>query len=345
MRKPQSPQSKHKSASDEISEKIEVRLRKLASLFKSKSPQVGCELCEKKPAQPAPANQPPRITRITTGQFSPKEEILWGKFLALQQKSVSQSVPEQLIRQARSDIICFYLPQASNFADLFDRYQMPHYSLTEAGDLRQAAYKGLIEAVDAYDPMRGVNFMSFARLRIRGAMLDALREMQEYPRSIAEGRRLLRNLIEPLKQKLACNPTIEDIVAEYGEQYRPMLEDKLMFSGVFNQVKQKQINGTPTGYDTDYHDADYVIDATQTRQESKIQMNLSRIEKEESILAQIPDQELRLIIRFYYFFGMTNKQVSLIIGKSVSTTVNRHKMALQFLKDKFTLETFQELIR
>jgi RNA polymerase sigma factor for flagellar operon FliA len=332
MRKSQNPRRKHATTLQEIDEKIEAKHRKLASLFAPK--QAACD---------PPAKF--KLTRITTGQFSQDEEVIWGRYFSLKSREHLEDVTSE-IRQARSDIICYYLSQAGNFANLFDRYQMPHYSLTEPADLEQAAYKGLIDAVDAYDPYRGVSFMSFARLRIKGAMLDLLREMQEYPRSISENRRTLKKLIEPLKQKLARNPNVEDVIAEYGEQYRQMLEDRLMFSGVFNQVKQKQVNGTPVnGFDSDYHDADYVIDATQTRQESNNAMNMGRIEKEEEILAHIKDQELRLIVRFYYFHGMTNKKVSGIIGKSLSTTVNRHKMALEFLKSKFTLEEFKELIK
>lgn len=340
MRKSQNPRRKHATASKEIDEKIEAKQKVLASLFAPKKAN-----CDSPPKS--------KLTRITTGQFSPDEEVIWGRYFSVKAKEyLCKTEPEQNpgllseIRQARSDIICYYLSQAGNFADLFDRYQMPHYSLTEPADLKQAAYKGLIDAVDAYDPYRGVSFMSFARLRIKGAMLDLLRDMQEYPRSISENRRILKKLIEPLKQKLSRNPNPEDIILEYGEQYRPMLEDRLMFSGVFNQVKQKQTNGaTVNGYDSDHHDADYVIDAMQTRQESCNAMNMGRIEKEEEILSCIQDQELRLIIRFYYFHGMTNKKVAKVIGKSLSTTVNRHKMAIEFLKKKFTLEDFKELIK
>src|ERR1700756_1210347 len=44
-----------------------------------------------------------------------------------------------------------------------------------ADDLRQAGCIGLIQALDGYDPSHGASFETYARLRIRGAMLDELR--------------------------------------------------------------------------------------------------------------------------------------------------------------------------
>jgi RNA polymerase sigma factor for flagellar operon FliA len=71
--------------------------------------------------------------------------------------------------------------------------------------------KGLIQAVDSFDPSRGVAFSSFASLRIRGAIIDAARELDILPRSL---RRKIRD-VETANQELANSlgrwPTVKEV--------------------------------------------------------------------------------------------------------------------------------------
>lgn len=53
----------------------------------------------------------------------------------------------------------------------------------ELADLVQAGTVGLMEALEAYDPAKGNDFETFAKLRIRGAMLDEIRKSSWAPRS------------------------------------------------------------------------------------------------------------------------------------------------------------------
>lgn len=54
----------------------------------------------------------------------------------------------------------------------------------EARELEGHAHEALTTIVDRYDPGRGVAFRSFARLRLRGAMLDGLRKETDLPRGV-----------------------------------------------------------------------------------------------------------------------------------------------------------------
>src|SRR5437763_723389 len=53
-------------------------------------------------------------------------------------------------------------------------------------DLISAGVLGLMDAIAKHDPTRGTTFKTYAELRIRGAMLDALREFDWAPRSIRQ---------------------------------------------------------------------------------------------------------------------------------------------------------------
>ena len=54
----------------------------------------------------------------------------------------------------------------------------------EVDDLMQAGMLGLLEAASNYAPNRGASFETYAGIRIRGAMIDALRKLDWAPRSV-----------------------------------------------------------------------------------------------------------------------------------------------------------------
>lgn len=81
---------------------------------------------------------------------------------------------------ARASLIERYLPLAREVA----RHAHVGWSAVADGDdLASAAFLGLIDAVDRFQPDRGVPFEAYARLRIRGAIIDELRRLDERGRS------------------------------------------------------------------------------------------------------------------------------------------------------------------
>ncbi len=82
--------------------------------------------------------------------------------------------------QCRSLLIERYLPLAK---ELSRRVRTTETPVTDGDDLASAAFLGLIDAVDRFEPGRGVPFEAYARLRIRGAMIDELRRTSERSRT------------------------------------------------------------------------------------------------------------------------------------------------------------------
>ena len=82
--------------------------------------------------------------------------------------------------QARAALIERYLPLARA---LSRRVRMVDSPLSDSDDLASAAFLGLIDAVDRFEPGRGVPFEAYAALRIRGAIIDELRRVDERGRS------------------------------------------------------------------------------------------------------------------------------------------------------------------
>ena len=87
----------------------------------------------------------------------------------------------------------------------------------EISDLVNAGVLGLIDAVDKFEPERGVKFKTYAELRVRGAMIDSLRDVDWAPRSLRRKSRDLERIYGELEQKLNRPATDEEICKALGQ--------------------------------------------------------------------------------------------------------------------------------
>jgi RNA polymerase sigma factor for flagellar operon FliA len=83
-------------------------------------------------------------------------------------------------------------------------------------DLVSAAMLGLAQAARGFDPERGITFERFANMRIRGALLDELRDRDWASRSVRADARKLHTAAESLTHQLGRAPTPVEVAAELG---------------------------------------------------------------------------------------------------------------------------------
>ncbi len=143
---------------------------------------VACEL-------EAPAGQTAR---------RPAAQELWRRY----QKEASAQNESALVER--------YLPLV--------RYAVARLALVlpehvDREDLHSAGLVGLLQALRNYDPASGTSFESYARLRIRGAMLDELRRMDWAPRTVHEKSRKIQEVMGRLEQELGRVPTDREMAA------------------------------------------------------------------------------------------------------------------------------------
>src|SRR5215471_8786046 len=74
-------------------------------------------------------------------------------------------------------------------------------------DLVHAGIVGLIDAMHKYDTKKNVRFASYAKFRIRGAILDSLREMDWSPRDLRRQARRVEEAHDKLRLELGRNPS------------------------------------------------------------------------------------------------------------------------------------------
>src|ERR1043166_3415428 len=95
-----------------------------------------------------------------------------------------------------------------------ERLQISPWGCVSQDDLISHAVIGLIDAVDRYDPDYGVPFEGFAMPRIRGAILDALRQLDWVPRSVRVKEQKLRRAYGHLESLLGRPPRDEEVAQE-----------------------------------------------------------------------------------------------------------------------------------
>lgn len=97
----------------------------------------------------------------------------------------------------------------------------------EVNELISVGMVGLVDAARRYKPALGVPFDAFARRRVHGAMLDALRDLDWAPRSVRKMRRDLDATMSRLRHTLGREPTEREIADDLGlsdEAYQRMLD-------------------------------------------------------------------------------------------------------------------------
>jgi len=97
-----------------------------------------------------------------------------------------------------------YLPLVSA---VVNRLAMTLPEHVDHDDLYSVGLIGLLQALRNYNPACGTSFETYARVRIRGAMLDELRRMDWVPRTIHEKARKIKEVLGDLEQKLGKTPT------------------------------------------------------------------------------------------------------------------------------------------
>lgn len=122
-----------------------------------------------------------------------------------------QSIIDDDIASRREALVLQHLPQVRIIAKRIHN-RLPSYIAVD--DLISAGVVGLIGAIDNFDPMLNVQLNTYAERRIRGAIMDSLRDMDWAPRETRKKSRMIEAAIHRARQRLGREPLEEEIAAE-----------------------------------------------------------------------------------------------------------------------------------
>jgi RNA polymerase sigma factor for flagellar operon FliA len=186
----------------------------------------------------------------------------------------------------------------------------------------------MIAKLPRYEVTQGVQFETFATQRIRGAMLDELREGDWMSRSSRKSQKEIEHALHRLEQKLGRSPIESEIAAELGmslADYQSLLS---------------KVRGTQLVYLEDFHHGDDDDEGFLDRHvadEGADPMSMLRDQRLKSSLVAaiqaLPERE-QYIMGMYYEHDMNLKEIAAVLGVTESRVCQLHSQAIARLRTK-----------
>lgn len=195
----------------------------------------------------------------------------------------------------------------------------------ELSDLIGVGLIGLIEAAQRYRPSMGVPFDAFARRRLQGAMLDALRNLDWAPRSLRKMRRDVDGAIGQLRHELARDPRAPEVAAAMDfsvDKYAHVVEQlRTLEVGAIRQLDTAAPDGTPL--------MELCIDPGEGPESSLARRELRALLCD--AVLELPERERR-VLALYYEEDLTMAEIGEALGVSESRVSQLRSQALSRLR-------------
>lgn len=193
---------------------------------------------------------------------------------------------------------------------------------------------GLIDAIERFDPDRGVKFKTYAIIRIRGAIYDKLREMDWIPRSVRQIEKEYQKAVSELQYELGEKPS-EDMIAEkLGVSLEEFEETSLKIQSSRNYINSlDDILFSDLSSDSTLTLEDMIEAPEETTNPETIVIRNEIIEKIKEAIKELPEKELQVIM-LYYHEELTLKEIGAVLNVTESRVSQLHARALELLKEK-----------
>lgn len=236
--------------------------------------------------------------------------------------------------EARDELIIHYAHLVKYVAN---RLAIHLSSVVEIDELYSYGIEGLIDAIEKYDHKRNIKFETYAITRIRGAMIDGLRSMDWVPVSLRQKSKELEKTYLVLEARLGRAATDEEVARELGISmdnlyvlFRELASTTIIslddfLPGEDGDDKKKRIIDMLV--DNNNGDAQEIIEFKEVKE------LLSRS------ISKLPEKE-KIVIYFYYFEGLTLKEIGATLDLSESRISQLHTKAILRLRGSLSKKKY-----
>lgn len=218
-----------------------------------------------------------------------------------------------------------YLPLVKRISG---RLSMSLPSHIDEEDLIGYGVFGLLDALQRFEPLRGVKFETYASLRIRGSMIDGLRAMDWVPHSARQKVKKVQQAFSQLENQLGRNPKIEEVAKYLG----------LTVEDVNATLLQEQYITLVSIEDAaNTENSEAFFSPLNILLDEKSQEGFKQIEKEEQkkiiteAVEKLTEKE-KMVIALYYREELTLKEIAAIMHLSESRISQIHSQAILRLR-------------
>ena len=200
-------------------------------------------------------------------------------------------------------------------------------SSVQVDDIIQAGLMGLMDAANRFQQEQGIQFATYATQRIRGAMLDELRQNDWLPRGIRSAQRRIEAAIAKLEQRLGRPAAESEIAVELG----------------ISLVDYQELLGQARGYQlihleemSDGDSEDQFLDRHCPDEDAN---PLKQLEDERFRAAVVkgieylPERE-KMVMGLYYEQELNFREIAAVLGVTESRVCQIHSQAIVRLRVK-----------
>jgi RNA polymerase sigma factor for flagellar operon FliA len=223
----------------------------------------------------------------------------------------------------REALLLEQMPQVRSIARRIHERLPRHVPLE---DLVHAGVLGLIDALNKFDAAKHVRFVAYAKFRIRGAILDSLRELDWSPRHLRRRARQLEETHRQLATRLGREPSETEIATELHIDLRQLQE-------LLHELRGLELGSMWVERAGDGREENLGEMVAANPDETPYQRCLAG-EMKQALAAgihELPEKERR-VLALYYFEELTMKEVGTVLGVGESRVSQLHSLALVRLR-------------
>lgn len=194
-------------------------------------------------------------------------------------------------------------------------------------DLIHAGVWGLMQAIENYDPRIGRHFVPFMRMRVRGAMLDELRNLDFLPRLYRRRQREFDAARDELRRQLERDPSDTELAESLGVSEQRLRRTYSLSLSASGRAAARFAD--PSAHSVDRDDLETLAD---TEAHGAVEA-VDRRELIETIAASLAPIEWK-VLRLHYLEGMSGRDVARKLRLSASRICQIHGRVLSRLKTR-----------
>jgi RNA polymerase sigma factor for flagellar operon FliA len=198
---------------------------------------------------------------------------------------------------------------------------LPHS--VEIDDIIQSGMMGLLDAARRYQPSEGAQFRTYAVQRIRGTMLDELRECDHLPRDVRRALRSVEATVSRLEQQTQRAPT-EAEVANALDMSLADYQQLLQEARGYQILSYDDFSADEEDSFLDRHAVDGADPLAMLEERSVREMLVARIE-------ELPERE-KTVMGLYYQEELTLREIGEVLGVTESRVCQIHTQAIARLR-------------
>ena len=239
-------------------------------------------------------------------------------------EAMDEEGPEPFDRENREQIIKDYVPLVKFVAHRIAARLPSH---VELDDLIHSGILGLMDAIEKFEPARNIKFKTYAELRVKGAILDGLRDLDWVPRSLRRKKKDIETAYHALEQQLGRAATDEEVAAHLGmpleELHHNLDELKGVNLGTFMEVGEDGEGESIISFvpDPDAEDPHHTFQAAELKDILRLAMDV------------LPRKE-KFVVQLYYFDELTMKEIGTLLNITESRVSQLHTKAMLRLRGK-----------